>query len=316
MVPPPSDVVPVAGDPSPPGAALRDPLAPMSPEEFDQVPLRESRPGEAAQAVSHRLSMPPGEVEEILDEADFFIAQGLMEEARASLADALEGHPNNILLQDKLNEVAAAAEAARSRPSQDIDLDQSFELAEKLAEGFDEVGDDTQAGSDVLDVESVFAQFKKGVEAQVGSEDTETHFDLGIAYKEMGLLDDAIGEFRLCLANQTRICIAETMIGLCHLEKGQLAEAIGHFKKGLYAEEKTDREELGLYFELGHAYELLHDPKEALYYFQKVQKRDPAFRDVKGRIDSLSRPNAPAPSAPDLEQDDIDRAFDDLIGED
>ena len=174
-----------------------------------------------------------------------------------------------------------------------MNLDQSFELAEKLAGGFDGV-DDTQAGSDVLDVESVFAQFKKGVEQQVSAEDTETHFDLGIAYKEMGLLDDAIGEFRLCFTNTNRICIAETMIGLCHVEKGEIAEAITHFKKGLYADRKTDREELGLYFELGRAYELLHDPKEALYYFQKVQKRDAEFRNVEALIENLSKPQSAA----------------------
>lgn len=299
------------------GAPLLDPLAPMSPQEFDDVPLRASAPGEMEKAVSQRLSMPPGEVEELLDEADFFIAQGLMDEARASLQDALESHPGHILIQDKLREVdETATHAAASRASQEVELDQSFELAEKLAEGFDEV-DDTQAGSDVLDVEQVFAQFKKGVEEQVGVEDTETHFDLGIAYKEMGLIDDAIGEFRLCLANSSRVCIAETMIGLCHIEKNEIAEAISHFKKGLYADHKTDREELGLYFELGRAYELLHDPKEALYYYQKVQKRDGSFRKVDALIDALSNPQAPVVNTPpDFGQDDIDRAFDDLMGED
>lgn len=306
-------VAPAVGKKSP-----RDPLAPMSPEEFDEVPLRDSGPEEAQHAVSQRLSLPPGEVEEILDEADFFIAQGLMDEARASLRDAQAAHPNNILIQDKLREVEdAASHAAQTRAaSSEFDLDQSFELAEKLAEGFDEVSD-TQAGSDVLDVESVFAQFKKGVQKQVSAEDTETHFDLGIAYKEMGLLDDAISEFRLCFSNTNRICIAETMIGLCHIEKGEIAEAIGHFKKGLYADRKTDREELGLYFELGRAYELLHDPKEALYYFQKVQKRDSEFRNVERLIENLSRPLPPsAQTPPTIAQDDIDRAFDDLMGDD
>ncbi|HBQ17894.1 MAG TPA: hypothetical protein DEF51_44495, partial [Myxococcales bacterium] len=102
---------------------------------------------------------------------------------------------------------------------------------------------------------------------------------------------------------------------LCHVEKGEVSEAISHFKKGLYADTKTDREELGLYFELGNAYELLHDPKEALYYYQKVQKRDPGFRDVERRIQNLASPSAPTALAP-AEQDDIDRAFDDLMGED
>jgi tetratricopeptide (TPR) repeat protein len=318
-VPPPSGETraPAAAKPAPrPG----DPLAPMTPEEFEEVPLRPSTPGEARAEASQRLSLPPGEVEETLDEADFFIAQGLLEEARGTLTEALNTHPDHPLVLDKLREVgdlAAQAEQVAASRSAELEVDdQSFELAEKLAEEFDEV-EETHAGSDVLDVEQVFEQFKKGVEAQVGVEDSETHFDLGIAYKEMGLLDDAISEFELCLSNPQRLCIAETMIGLCHIEKGEIAEGISHFKKGLYADTKSEREELGLYFELGHAYELLQDPKEALYYYQKVQKRDPTFRDVETRIRNLSQPQAPtAQAAPELGQDDIDAAFDDLMGED
>ena len=297
-----------------------DLLAPMSPREFDDVPLRPSSPGQLAADVARR-SVAPGEVEEILDEADFFVAQGLFDEARASLGDALSHHPGHPLIEEKLREVGALANAAapqlRSEPPRSAQpvADQSFELAEKLAE---ELEDDIEGdpGGDVLDVEEVFAQFKKGVEQQVGMEDSETHFDLGIAYKEMGLLDDAINEFRLCVRNPLRVCIAETMIGLCHIEKGDVAEAIAHFKKGLYADTKTDREELGLYFELGNAYDLLHDPKEAIYYFQKVQKRDPTFRGVGARIQALATPQAPAAAAAPMAPDDIDRAFDDLMGED
>jgi pilus assembly protein FimV len=297
-----------------------DPLAPMSPREFDEVPLRPSTPGPPPP--SARASLPPGEVEEILDEVDFYLAQGLFDEALGTLSDAHANHPKNALIAEKLREVEQLAANAAANPplssAPPSTPDQSFELAEKLAEELDDEGvEPTTAGSDVLDVESVFAQFKKGVEQQVGLEDTETHFDLGIAYKEMGLLDDAMNEFRLCVTNPQRLCIAETMIGLCHIEKGDVAEAISHFKKGLYAETKTDREELGLYFELGHAYELLHDPKEALYYYQKVQKRDPVFRDVGRRIQNLAQPQAPeGKPTTAMNPEDIDRAFDDLVGED
>ncbi len=316
----------VANLPPPPdatGAAEEKPevvqvaLAPMSPEEFEAAPLRPSTPGDV-EAARVRASLPPGEVEEVLDEAEFFLAQGLFEEARGSLQEALSSHPDHPLILEKIQEIAdlagrAAANAASAAPAAP---DDAFLLAEKLAEELG--GDDaTEAGSDVLDVETVFAQFKKGVEEQIGLEDTDTHFDLGIAYKEMGLLDDAIHEFELAKGNTSRECIAYTMIGLCFVEKGEIADAIAHFKKGLYAEHKSDREELGLYFELGQAYELLHDPKEAIYYFQKVQKRDPDFRNVGQKIKQLTAPAAaPSQEPPQMEMDDVDRAFDDLMGED
>lgn len=316
QMPPPPDV-----DAPPEPEGVEAALAPMSPEEFEAAPLRASTPGEV-EAARVRASMPPGEVEEVLDEAEFFLTQGLVEEARSTLQEGLSSHPDHPLLLEKLQEIAelssgpaaAAPSARRAAPAESSD--DTFLLAEKLAEelGPEEASD---TGSDVLDVETVFAQFKKGVEEQIGLEDTDTHFDLGIAYKEMGLLDDAIHEFNLAKGKPQRECIAYTMIGLCYVEKGEIPDAVAHFKKGLYAQAKTDREELGLYFELGQAYELLHDPKEALYYYQKVQKRDPEFRNVGAKIKQLTGPQAAKPQqGPQMEMDDVDRAFDDLMGED
>jgi tetratricopeptide (TPR) repeat protein len=295
-----------------------DPLAPMSPEEFEKAPLRPSMMPGAAERTS-RPSISPNEVEDLLDEAEFFVAQGLFEEARGLLSDALSQHPRHPVIRDKLaeiNELASQAAASQqAATASQPPSDDSFALAERLADELGEGGGEQQpAGSDVLDVEQVFAQFKKGVEAQVGLEDTDTHFDLGIAYKEMGLLPDAIAEFGLCLANPRRVCIAETMIGLCHLEKGEIAEAIIHYKKGLYAEHKTDREELGLYYELGRAYEMLGDAKEALYYYEKVKKRDATFRQVEERIEALARPTAAVSQVSPNPADDIDAVFDDLMG--
>ena len=298
---------------TPPGfEGEHDVLAPMSPEEFEAGPVA------AEEAAVQRPSMPPGEVEEILEEAEFFVAQGLYSEARGTLQEALSSYPDHPILVDKITELTqleAAQNAAEAELAED-DEDESFLLAEKLAEELGPVEDATKAGSDVLDVESVFAQFKRGVQEQIGLEDTDTHFDLGIAYKEMGLLDDAIHEFDLSKSNPHRECIAYTMIGLCQIEKGAISEAIAYFKKGLYSDQKTDREELGLYFELGLAYELLHDPKEALYYYQKVMKREGGFRNVAGKVKSLTSPKSAPPPAAEPSIDDVDQAFDDLMGDD
>ncbi len=313
----PAEPAPIPPEPARPQGAA--PLAPMSPQEFEAAPvdLNEGH----VEAAKERMSMPPGEIEETLDEVEFFIAQGLWDAASATLEDALESHPSHPLLQEKLQEVTEAR-ASLSAPVESVTPDEdddAFALAEKLAGELGPMveGEGSSEGSDVIDVESVFEQFKKGVEEQVGLEDTDTHFDLGIAYKEMGLLDDAIKEFQLAMANPQRECLCHTMIGLCRVEQGNYADAIGHFKKGLYAEHKTEREELGLYFELGSAYEMLQDPQEALYYYQKVQKRDPEFRAVEERIQRLTRPSAaPEPEHEPLVLDEVDQAFDDLLGDD
>lgn len=307
--------------------AVSAPLPRATADVGGREPERAAQPAGYVPPPPRASIRPPGpaspDIEDVLEEAEFFVAQGLFDEARQTLGDALAAHPGHRLLLEKLAEVEdlAAGGSGDVGPAPDSiepgEADDAFLLAEKLAE---ELGpaEPTGAVADVLDVDQVFAQFKKGVEENIGLEDSDTHFDLGIAYKEMGLLDDAIHEFKLAMSNPQKECLAETMIGLCFVEKGQIAEAISHFKKGLYSDNKNDREELGLYFELGVAYEMLQDPKEALYYFQKVQKRDPSFRGVGAKIKALLQPRPPAaaaPAPPQTSAEDVDRAFDDLLGD-
>ena len=71
-----------------------------------------------------------------------------------------------------------------------------------------------------------------------------------------------------------------------------------------------------MYFELGQAYERLTDPREALYYYEKVIKRDPNFRDVEKRVEALRGGAAVTPSLPQGNSDDVDAAFDTLLGKD
>jgi tetratricopeptide (TPR) repeat protein len=123
----------------------------------------------------------------------------------------------------------------------------------------------------------------------LGESDADTHYDLGLAYKEMGLHEEAIKEFLLVRDTPGRAVQCYLMIGLCHLERGKLTEAVSEFKNGLYVEGINEREAMALYYELGAAYDGLGDAREALYYFEKVAKRDSKFRDVAARIDALKK---------------------------
>jgi tetratricopeptide (TPR) repeat protein len=118
-------------------------------------------------------------------------------------------------------------------------------------------------------------------------EEAQTHYDLGVAYREMGLHDQAIQRFQLASRAPGREVDCHTMIGQCYVAKGMFTEAISHFKKALYVEGLAEREVHNLYIEMGEAYERLEDPREALYYYEKVAKRDPAFRDAAARVRAL-----------------------------
>ena len=287
---------------------------PLSQTEFDAALV-------SAVAEPERASLPAGEVEEILDEADFYLAQGLIEEARGTINDALENHPNHPILLEKQQEVEDAAlvieaqnrAAVQAAAAAREDEDESFVLAAKLAEELEAPAPAAQA-TDAIDVDSVFAQFKKGIEQQIDASDSDTHYDLGIAYKEMGLFDDAIQAFTLAMQNPARECISATMIGLCRLEQGKIDAAIEQFERGLDAPGRTPREEMGLYFELGSAYEQKGDLESALEHFERVRARDPRFREVTTRIRSIEDRMIAEPEPEP--QDDVDRAFDDLLADD
>jgi tetratricopeptide (TPR) repeat protein len=310
------------------------PLAPESETSFDLVQARGSAPpppgsGPEARATESRApdSRTPGELEEALEEADFFASRGLYDDARTILNEQLGLHPGHMLLKERLAELDSQEQGARGGsgtrevPASDR-LDRSFDIAASLdalenldtahgmPTGLDEVGKQ-------VDVEEVFAKFKEGVAAQVSADDTQSHYDLGVAYKEMGLFEDAMREFDIAAADPKRECVCRHMIGMILIERGRAAEAIDAFTQGLYANVKTPDQETALCYEIALAYETIKRTKDALTYYQKVARRESNYRDVQEKIRRLSaKADAkPAPRAAAVGADDeFDRAFDEIIG--
>jgi len=104
------------------------------------------------------------------------------------------------------------------------------------------------AGQDVP-LEEIFREFKKGVEQQLSPEDYETHYNLGIAYKEMALVDEAIGEFQRAAKSPQHAVECCSMLGLCFLEKGLPQLAIKWYRKGLEAPNLREEDRLGLQYD-------------------------------------------------------------------
>jgi tetratricopeptide (TPR) repeat protein len=137
-----------------------------------------------------------------------------------------------------------------------------------------------------------------------------------VAYKEMGLHPDAINEFGIAGRDPKLECTCFAMIGMIHLEQGDLDKAAEAYIRGLGASQKNVDQEMSLYYDLGTVYEMKGSASEALYYFKKIARRDPGYRDVRERIEALDPTRAPesATSARSLEADDeFDAAFDELF---
>lgn len=266
-------------------------------------------------------------LEDALEEAEFFTSRSLFEDALSIIDEQLTRFPNHPLLIERQREIREAMQAAngsgerevpQGSPSTPPEEDHSFDIAASLS-ALDDFGPSekpTTVGGQV-DVEEVFAKFKEGVRQQVADTDAQSHYDLGVAYKEMGLVNDAVTEFELAARDPSRECVCHSMVGVMFLEQGNLEAAIEAFIRGLHAEQKSSDQEIALYYELGNAYQQRTNVREALFYFQKVVRRDAKYRDVAARVRALQPKqavaNAPLKTA--VGEDEFDRAFDDIFGD-
>ena len=167
------------------------------------------------------------------------------------------------------------------------DEDDFFDLAAELESELEEDAEEIPLGEEEQSLEEIFKEFKKGVEQQLDSEDYDTHYNLGIAYKEMGLIDEAIGEFQLASKDPKRAVECASMLGLCFLEKGMPQLAIKWYRKGLEITEITEEEHIGLLYDLGSAYVEVGDTDNAQKAFMEVYGMNSNYRDIVSRIKQL-----------------------------
>jgi len=143
------------------------------------------------------------------------------------------------------------------------------------------------AGAGAPLVEDLLREFQKGVREHLDEKDFETHYNLGIAYKEMELHDEAIQEFRLAAHDPGRALACADLLGLCYLAKGDPAAAIREFRAGLEVRGHPRESYYGLRYDLGVAYETHGDLGRALESFEDLQADDERFRDVSARVQDL-----------------------------
>ena len=268
-------------------------------------------------------------LEDVLDEADFFATRGLYEDAKAILFEQLTRTPNHPLVLERLREIDTALDSSAAgsqtiersqltRQEQEDALD--FDVAQSLG-ALDEMelppGTVALSAGNDVDVDQVFEKFRAGIRSQVSENDSATHYDLGVAYKEMGLIPDALNEFELAARDPARECNCFAMIGMVYLEQGQLDRAVEAYVRALRAVDKTVEQEMNVYYDLGVVYEMKGKSQDALYYFQKIARRDPGYRDVSERLGAL-QPEQHAPVSSNNvravgDPDEFDSVFDDLF---
>ncbi|HKC49239.1 MAG TPA: tetratricopeptide repeat protein [Myxococcota bacterium] len=134
----------------------------------------------------------------------------------------------------------------------------------------------------------VFSAFKKGIQQQVAEGDADTHYDLAIAYKEMGLNEDAVRELETVLRAGSREIEALSLMATCKLALGDAEAAGAHLEDALSRAGDSDESSVSLRYDLAEALLAAGREAEALEAFQKVSAADPDFRDVAERISRFS----------------------------
>jgi tetratricopeptide (TPR) repeat protein len=245
--------------------------------------------------MDHVSELPEDVVEE-LEEVDFFIEQELFDEADVILAGLEEeygAHPEVSGRVARLVGVKDGRDGAAGDPKPlSTPPPGKAGSAERLTFDADSLAEDLNLNdithdSEVEDLEEVFNRFKVGVQEQVEKTDYSTHYDLGLAYREMGLFADAIAEFEIAVGDPERRAEIKMMIGTCQVALERFEDAVTSFMSGLVVDSISDQQKCGLMYELGKTFQMMGRREEAVDIFDEIESIEPGFADVSIRIEAL-----------------------------
>ncbi|HEU4834520.1 MAG TPA: tetratricopeptide repeat protein [Pyrinomonadaceae bacterium] len=249
-----------------------------------------------------------------LESVDFYIAQGYSDIALDTL-EMLErqfgSHPEILSRREKLAqrteqpveaspvfEFGGAEDVAPATPVQAETI--TFDSDSAYASLVDDGGNNASAAKPVVKgidagLAELFEEFRAAEEGDEVREDYETHYNMGTAYKEMDLMDEAIQEFQTSVSlvkagdGTSRFLQCCNMLGHCFIQKGMPEAAVLWFKKGLQAPGHSEDEYQALRYELGSAYEQLGDLKQAREFYTEVYGVDVSYREVAEKLSQLRK---------------------------
>jgi len=214
------------------------------------------------------LVLNPGMLDSYYKLADLYYKRGLFGEAKLQYQKILEIDPKDKKARDGLQMIER--KAAKSRTSE-----------QKIAE------DTTRERDPVWN--AILQELQRQLSAQLSEDDYQTHYQLGIAFKEMGLLPKAIDEFKIALADVTLEFDGYLMLGTCYREMGNYDEAIEYLKKGLRIKPLVTKQYEDIYYQLGLTFEESGQAKDALEAFNKVVelKGEKASAELQSKVQKL-----------------------------
>ncbi len=151
------------------------------------------------------------------------------------------------------------------------------------------IADEEPTGDEERDFQEMLARFKQGIDENIDEGDFQSHYDLGVAFKEMGLLDEAIAELQKALQAPEGKLRSSEALGVCFIEKGAYTVAESILRRALELPASSDQDRLGVLYWLARALEELGKRAEARELYGRVFAVDIRFRDVGERSKALAK---------------------------
>lgn len=228
-----------------------------------------------------------------LDQAEEILASEELEVV-ADEPTTIDLEPADLVTHDHLILISEEEEELSELSLTDAEEPGIEELSFDISKGIDQLFDQFDEAI-TLEEEHVGLKSAKyswdgmlsGTDEEASLADAETHFDLGIAYKEMGLYDDAIAEFKRAEISPNRKLDCLILQAGCYREKGDFQEAEDILFDAMTLKDATTEDILGLKYELALVYETCGRLDEALVVYHQVRKENPEFHGVSAKIASL-----------------------------
>lgn len=179
--------------------------------------------------------------------------------------------------------------------SQEIGEKRYFDLSHQLEEELEAIKhifyQQTRGDTTVVEKElsQIVSDFKIKVDEKIGSADLEARYNLGIAYLEQDLIDDAIHEFKMASKDEKWEMESCTNLGECYKRKEDFGEAIEWYEKALKLVARNSVQEYVLKYEIASLYEAKEESDKALLLFGEVKEWNPEYGDVTARIESIEK---------------------------
>jgi tetratricopeptide (TPR) repeat protein len=193
----------------------------------------------------------------------------------------------------KVKEKAMTEAIPKAAPKPEFERTDFYDLTKELDKQLEKemaefsIDETFEDNVDTTGVESIFKAIEENASKE-GKDDPLFQYNMGLAYRETGLLDEAVESFKKVIGTGEKLYDAYVMLGLTYREKGLFHESLDILRNAVSLEESSMDMKVGVLYEIAQTYKSLGDNQAALSIFREIQKEHRDFKDVELEIIRLA----------------------------